>query len=79
MRCRSYRARVRRLLALAVAAFLLAGCEAPPFYGPSPTPTVAPVFDSEEEAFAAAEEILVRYLEASSVMGASGRDGSVGV
>ena len=47
-------------LALAVVAAALSGC-AP---APEPTPTPTPAFASEEEAFAAAEEVYREYIEA---------------
>lgn len=49
-------------LALAVAAAALSGC-AP---APEPTPTPTPAFASEEEAFAAAEEVYREYNEAGN-------------
>jgi hypothetical protein len=51
---------------------LLAGCVGP---APTPTPTEAvsePVFASEEEALAAAEEVFAKYVEASTKMATSG-------
>jgi hypothetical protein len=62
----------RTLALLGIAAFLLTGCEPPPVYGPSPTPTVAPIFDSEEEAVEAAQATLSAYVKASNLMGQSG-------
>lgn len=49
-------------LALVVIAAALSGC-AP---APEPTPTASPVFASEEEAFAAAEEVYREYNEAGN-------------
>ena len=58
--------------ALAGVLLLLAGCGEPT---PTPTPTDAasePVFASEEEALAAAEELFAKYVAASDLMGTSG-------
>jgi len=59
-------------LALAVVAAALSGC-AP---APEPTPTPTPAFASEEEAFAAAEEVYREYNEAvtARIAGASTPD-----
>lgn len=61
--------RAAALLTLAVATTLLSGC-AP---APEPTPTATPAFASEEEAFAAAEEVYRAYNEAGNATG-SGTD-----
>ena len=65
--------------ALAGALLLLAGCGEPT---PTPTPTDAasePVFASEEEALAAAEEVFAKYVEASTTDGNQWRDRPVRV
>lgn len=67
-----------RLLHLAAAALILslAGCDAPaPPITLPPTPTTTPVFASDEEALAAAEEAYRAYLAVSdAILQAGGRD-----
>jgi hypothetical protein len=58
---------VRRLLVIA-AALLLAGCEAPPVYGPSPTPPVEPFFANKQEALDAVDAFMKEYVVASTTM-----------
>lgn len=55
---------MRRLLV--AASLLLAGCQAPPVYGPSPEPPVEPFFDSEEAAFEAVDAFMGEYTAAVS-------------
>ena len=58
-------------LALVAAALLLSGCTGDaPVVLPSPQSSIAPVFASDEEALAAAEEAYGRYLAASDAINA---------
>ncbi len=57
---------MRRLLALAAVTLLFTACEAPPYYGPSPIPSVQPFFESKEEVAGAVEPFLDAYLAASN-------------
>lgn len=59
---------MRRLIALAVATLLLVGCEAPPVYGPSPTPPVEPFFANKEEALDAVDAFMKEYVAAVTTM-----------
>lgn len=71
----SYRGRMRVLLALIVATALLAvtGCVPDePMPTLPPTPTAEPVFESEEEALAAAEEAYAAYVDMSNRIAADG-------
>ena len=72
-----YRRRMRRL-ALVGLVLLLAGCVPAPAASPSsPTPTpAAPVFASEEEALAAAEQAYAAYLALADTIGQEGGSGS---
>lgn len=66
---------MRRLLTLAAVVLLLAGCESPPVYGPSPTAPVTPFFADEEEALAAVERFMVDYTAAVNLLyQSSGRE-----
>ena len=60
------------VIAVGLAALALTGCVEP---GPEVTPTASPgepVFASEEEALAAAEEVFAQYVEATTLTGSSG-------
>lgn len=63
---------MRRLLTLAAATLLLVGCEAPPVYGPSPTPSVEPFFANEQEALDAVNAFMEKYVAASDAVYRSG-------
>lgn len=61
-----------RALVLLLPLVVLAGCGGPPVVTPVPTPTVTPVFASDEEALAAAEEAYGAYLAAVDLSLATG-------
>lgn len=61
-----------RVLALLLPLVVLAGCVGPPVVTPVPTPTATPVFASDEEALAAAEEAYAAYLAVSDELSADG-------
>ena len=67
-----------RVIAALALVLLLAGCvPTAPETSPTPVPTATPVFASEEEALAAAEEAYAAYQAATdSVTAAGGTDGS---
>jgi len=65
-----------RVLALLLPLVVLAGCVGPPVVTPVPTPTATPVFASDEEALAAAEEAYAAYLAVSDEVAS---DGGIGV
>lgn len=70
-----YRGRMRRMLGFAAIAVMLAvsGCVPEPVLPTlPPTPTAAPVFASEEEALAAAEDAYAKYQEVSNAIAAEG-------
>lgn len=64
-----------RALALLLPLVVLAGCVGPPVVTPVPTPTATPVFASDEEALAAAEDSYRAYLAAVDLSLAT-KDGS---
>ena len=61
-----------RALALLLPLVVLAGCVGPPVVTPVPTPTATPVFASDEEALAAAEEAYAAYLKLADQVFAEG-------
>jgi len=62
-----------RALALLLPLVVLAGCVGPPVVTPVPTPTATPVFASDEEALAAAEEAYAAYVAvADSILSEGG-------
>lgn len=62
-----------RALTVTALVLLLSGCVgSPPPNAATPTPSVTPVFATEEEALAAAEAAYTRYLEVSDAIGADG-------
>lgn len=64
-------------LPLLLIALLLAGCTDPnPMPTPPPTPSTTPVFASDEEALAAAEEAYGKYLAAADEVIRSGGEGA---
>ena len=70
---RSRIGRVGAALAVLVAALAVGGCvEDDPDTTPSPDPTSTPLFESDEEALAAAEEAYARYLRAVDIALQSG-------
>ena len=69
--------RVGAALAVLVAALAVGGCvEDDPDTTPSPDPTSTPLFESDEEALAAAEEAYARYQAVEDVVFAEGGAGS---
>ena len=74
---RSRIGRVGAALAVLVAALAVGGCvEDDPDTTPSPDPTSTPLFESDEEALAAAEEAYSRYQAVEDVVFAEGGAGS---
>lgn len=61
-----------RALALLLPLVVLAGCVGPPVVTPVPTPTATPVFASDEEALAAAEEAYAAYVAVEDAIAQEG-------